>query len=96
MLSGQQAAVTGGSKPPAMPDRASKPSSSGSSLYDSSSGLRELLVPGMVMAKFLSVAQVSLKLTSAREATRLDKPIACNLFFEEFETFSKFHAKSCC
>ena len=50
---------------PAIPDRATKPSSA-SSLYNSSSGLRKMVVPAMAMGKFLSVAQAN---TSANRET---------------------------
>jgi len=41
--------------PPVIPDRSSKPSSM--SLYSGSGGLRQVTVPNMLMAKFLSIAQ---------------------------------------
>merc|ERR1719219_1713253 len=41
--------------PPAIPDRSSKPSSM--SLYSGSGGLRQVLVPNMLMGKFLSIAE---------------------------------------
>ena len=41
--------------PPVIPDRSSKPSNM--SLYSGSGGLRQLIVPNMLMAQFLSIAQ---------------------------------------
>merc|ERR1719219_983400 len=41
--------------PPVIPDRSSKPSSV--SLYSGSGGLRQIIVPNMLMGKFLSIAQ---------------------------------------
>jgi len=41
--------------PPVIPDRSSKPSNM--SLYSGSGGLRQVTVPNMLMAKFLSIAQ---------------------------------------
>ena len=43
------------SQAPKIPDRATKPSSS-VSLYSGSGGLRKLIVPNMLMAKFMSIA----------------------------------------
>lgn len=42
------------SNPPTIPDRSSKPSMS---LYSGSGGLRKIIVPHMLMAKFLSIAE---------------------------------------
>jgi len=42
--------------PPVIPDRSSKPTSS-MSLYSGSGGLRQISVPSMLMAKFMSIAE---------------------------------------
>ena len=44
------------SQAPKIPDRATKPSSN-NSLYSGSGGLRKLVVPNMLMAKFMSIAE---------------------------------------